>query len=269
MVFFIKTSKTKALNTYSPKEGVLPRQLKFAGSLDIVRAPFNRARAGKQERIMADQKNDILARLKKGLANAHSAYTKNPALHSSQKPKIAVAGCSDSRVPTDILFDAKPGEIFTFRNIGSSLEDANNPKQLSTDATNFTTYANHLGVETLVILPHGKCGCIANACNCASGHAHGHGLEADILKNMGDKKNFAVDLVKKEGAATYLTSHGLPAGDHLQAVEIAHGLNMADLARDHLKKLNSSMTVAVVYFDVATCDAYAAFEADGKFKKVG
>ncbi|MFA4995102.1 MAG: carbonic anhydrase [Bdellovibrionales bacterium] len=217
---------------------------------------------------MADQKNDILNRLKNGLSAARSVYSKNPSLHTGQKPKIAVVGCSDSRVPTDVLFDAKPGELFTFRNIGNSLEDENNPKKLGADALKFITYANHLGVETLVILPHGKCGCIANACACAEGHGHGHGLEADILKDMGNKKKFAVDLVKKEGASAYLSSRGLPAGDQLQAVEIAHGLLMADMAREHLKKLSSSMTVAVVYFDVATCDAYAVFGTDGKFQKI-
>ena len=222
---------------------------------------------------MADQKDNIIERLKRGSIKARETYLENPALHSGQKPKIAVAGCSDSRVPTDVLFDAKPGEVFTYRNIGNSLEDENNPKQLSTDATKFITYANHLGVEALVILAHGKCGCIANACACAEGHGHGHGLEADILKDMGDKKKFAVDLVKKEGAAAFLTGHGLPAAAnqadaYLQAVEIAHGLKMADMAKALLKKFNSSMQVAVAYFDVATCNTYVYFDADGKFKKI-
>ncbi|MFA5041352.1 MAG: carbonic anhydrase [Bdellovibrionales bacterium] len=222
---------------------------------------------------MADQTNNLIERLKAGEKKAREVFEKNPGLHSGQKPKIAVVGCSDSRVPTDVLFDAKPGEVFTFRNIGNSLEDETDPTQLSPDAKKFITYANHLGVETLVILPHGKCGCIANACNCASGHAHGHGLEADILKDMGDKKKFAVDLVKKEGAASYLTSRGLPADSnsadaHLQAVEIAHGLIMAGLARNLLKELNSTMSIALVYYNVATCDAYISPRGDGKFQKV-
>jgi carbonic anhydrase len=220
---------------------------------------------------MANQMNNLIERLKIGTSNARKAYAENPSLHSGQKPKIAVAGCSDSRVPTDVLFDAKPGDLFTFRNIGNSLEDENNPAQLGADAKKFITYANHLGVETLVILPHGKCGCIANACACASGHGHGHGLEADILKDMGDKKKFSVDLVKKDEATAYLSGHGLPASQgeaQLPAVEIAHGFYQANLARELLKKLDSKMAVAVVYFDVATCDIYVSFEGDEKFKKV-
>jgi carbonic anhydrase len=220
---------------------------------------------------MADQRNNIVERLKRGQKKAREAFEQDKNLHSGQKPKIAVAGCSDSRVPTDVLFDAKPGDLFTFRNIGNSLEDENKPAQLSADAKKFITYANHLGVETLVILPHGKCGCIANACSCASGHAHGHGTEADILKDMGDKKKFAVDLVKEGEGAAYLAKRGLPADKdaaQLQATEIAHGFYQAQLARELLKSLDSTMDVAVVYFDVATCDVYASFEGDEKFKKV-
>ncbi len=215
---------------------------------------------------MADLKKILAA----GTANMKKFYKANPKLHKGQAPKIAVVGCSDSRVPTDVLFNAKPGELFTLRNIGNSLEDESNPKQLSEAGKAFITYAHHLGVETLVILAHGKCGCIANACSCASGHAHGHGLEGKILKQMGDQKRYAVKMVGKSKAEAYVCEKGLcdcGEGSHPKSVEIAHGQHMAALANAHLKKLKSKMKVVLGYFDIAACEMYVMGDK-GKFVKV-
>ncbi len=215
---------------------------------------------------MADLKKILSA----GTAKMKKFYKANPKLHKGQAPKIAVVGCSDSRVPTDILFDAKPGELFTLRNIGNSLEETNNPKKLSEAGKAFITYANHLGIETLVILAHGKCGCIANAYNCASGHAHGRGLEGKILKEMGDEKRFAIKMVGKSKAEAYLCEKGLcDCGNdsHPKSIEIAHGQHMAALAQAHLKKLKSTMKVILGYFDIATCEMYLMGDK-GKFVKV-
>ncbi len=225
---------------------------------------------------MADQ-NFLEKILSAGTAKLKQFYKENPALHKGQAPKVAVIGCSDSRVPTDLLFNAKPGDLFTYRNIGNSLENEANPHELGESAKAFITYANHIGVETLVVLAHGRCGCIANACSCANtcgckDHGHGDGLEAKILKQMGDEKRFAVNMVNKDAAVAYLCEKGMcesedTAENHPKSIEIAHGQHMVELAKAHLKSLNSSMKVVLAYFDVATCDTYVLGE-DGKFKKM-
>ena len=38
---------------------------------------------------------------------------------SGQSPQIMVIGCCDSRVSPEVIFDARPGELFVVRNIGN------------------------------------------------------------------------------------------------------------------------------------------------------
>ena len=219
--------------------------------------------------------NEIVARLTYGTQRAKEVFEANDFLYTTQRPRIAVIGCSDSRVPTDLLFDALPGEIFTFRNIGASLEDENNPSELSADAAKFLTYANHIGIENVVIIPHANCGCIANAIKCSGNCSceHGHGLEASILKDMGKKKGFTVSSVQKEEAEDYLKTHNVSPGSDsdatfARAVEIAHGFHQAKLVKDHLTKLESKIKVHVVYFDVSTCTSYVALDGASMFEKI-
>jgi carbonic anhydrase len=223
---------------------------------------------------MANSHNesDLVADLTAGLAEVRKAFAENPSLHNDQHPKYAGAGCADSRVLLEKLLNAKEGDFLCYENIGGSLEDPDDPTKLSKFGTYHIAYASHKGVGTYIIVPHGKCGCMDNAKNCADGDApHGHGLEAKILAEMGDGKKFAVDLVKKEDAASYLTGLGItPSADkdtaHLQAIEVAHGLHQAKLAKDLIKALESPMKLAVVYFDVGTGDAYVSPTADVKYK---
>src|SRR6059058_3070897 len=36
-----------------------------------------------------------------------------------QSPEIMVIGCCDSRVSPEVIFDARPGELFVVRNVGN------------------------------------------------------------------------------------------------------------------------------------------------------
>src|SRR6201996_2052631 len=38
---------------------------------------------------------------------------------SGQKPEIMVIGCCDSRVSPEVIFDARPGELFVVRNVAN------------------------------------------------------------------------------------------------------------------------------------------------------
>ena len=38
---------------------------------------------------------------------------------SGQSPQVMVIGCCDSRVSPEVIFDARPGELFVVRNIGN------------------------------------------------------------------------------------------------------------------------------------------------------
>lgn len=73
-----------------------------------------------------------------------------------QAPFAAVVGCSDSRVPVELLFDQGIGDIFVIRTAGNNV---NSPMVMGS-----VDYAiEHLGVKLLLVLGHGSCGGVTGA----------------------------------------------------------------------------------------------------------
>ena len=73
-----------------------------------------------------------------------------------QAPFAAVVGCSDSRVPVELLFDQGIGDIFVIRTAGNNVN--------SEMVMGSVDYAiEHLGVKVLLVLGHGSCGGVTGA----------------------------------------------------------------------------------------------------------
>ena len=81
-----------------------------------------------------------------------------------QKPFAVVVGCSDSRVPPEVIFDQGLGDLFIIRLAGNIVDDA---------ALGSIEYAvEHLGSPLIVVLGHERCGAVTAAVK--GGEAHGH-----------------------------------------------------------------------------------------------
>jgi carbonic anhydrase len=81
-----------------------------------------------------------------------------------QNPFAVIVGCSDSRIPPEIIFDQGLGDLFVIRVAGNIVDDV---------ALGSIEYAvDHLGTPLVVILGHGKCGAVTAAVQ--GGEAHGH-----------------------------------------------------------------------------------------------
>ncbi|HOE17456.1 MAG TPA: carbonic anhydrase [Syntrophorhabdaceae bacterium] len=81
-----------------------------------------------------------------------------------QKPFAVIVGCSDSRIPPEILFDQGIGDIFVIRDAGNIVDDV---------VLGSIEYAvDHLGTRLVVILGHSKCGAVTATVQ--GGEAHGH-----------------------------------------------------------------------------------------------
>nr|NLD40203.1 carbonic anhydrase [Actinomycetales bacterium] len=77
------------------------------------------------------------------------------AVVSGQRPIAAVLGCSDSRVPLEIVFDQGYGDIFAVRAVGPTL---------SISSIGSVEYAVvELEVPLVVVLTHHLCGALATA----------------------------------------------------------------------------------------------------------
>jgi len=105
-------------------------------------------------------------RFVKGYLRNDGASTKDiKRLVAGQHPHTIVVSCSDSRVPPEIIFDEKLGEIFVIRTAGETLD----PTSLGS-----IEYAlEHLGTKNIVVLGHTNCGAVKAAYSTLNGQDAG------------------------------------------------------------------------------------------------
>ncbi|MDR2939861.1 MAG: carbonic anhydrase [Clostridiales bacterium] len=76
-------------------------------------------------------------------------------LSDGQSPFAVVVTCSDSRVPPELYFDQKLGDIFVIRNAGNIADDT---------ALGSIEYAvEHLHTPLVVVVGHSSCGAVTGA----------------------------------------------------------------------------------------------------------
>jgi len=73
-----------------------------------------------------------------------------------QKPKTMFIGCSDSRVVPELLYGAKPGDLFVLRNIANIVPPFGTAHESVGAALEYAV--NHLKIAHLVICGHTDCG---------------------------------------------------------------------------------------------------------------
>lgn len=104
--------------------------------------------------------NEALARLKLGNQrfmndkprHAHEKASWRSLLVESQKPYATILGCSDSRVPPELIFDVGFGDLFTIRIAGNIIAE---------DVIGSLQYAvAHLHTHLVVVLGHEGCGAV-------------------------------------------------------------------------------------------------------------
>lgn len=104
--------------------------------------------------------NEALARLKQGnrrfMADTpyhiHEKSSWRSLLVETQKPFATVIGCSDSRVPPELIFDVGFGDLFTIRLAGNIIEE---------DVIGSLQYAvAHLHTRLVIVLGHEGCGAV-------------------------------------------------------------------------------------------------------------
>jgi len=93
-----------------------------------------------------------------------SSIARRKELVAGQHPFAIILGCSDSRVPPELIFDQGLGDMFVIRDAGNIADDA---------VFGSIEYAvEHLGVHLVIVLGHEKCGAVSAAV--AGGVVPGH-----------------------------------------------------------------------------------------------
>ncbi len=177
---------------------------------------------------------------------------------TGQKPEIMVIGCCDSRVSPEVIFDARPGELFVVRNVANIVPPyaPDNHAHGVSAALEFGVGA--LRVKHIVVLGHAQCGGVKAFAEDAQPLSPG-----DFIGNW---MKLMAPAAKKVGRG------GLSPAEYQLRLEQANIANSLDnlMTFPHLAKLIERGKVAVhgAYFGVATGDLSVLDRESGTFRRV-
>jgi carbonic anhydrase len=175
------------------------------------------------------------------LATEQSRYRE--LAETGQQPETMVIGCCDSRVSPEVIFDARPGELFVARNV-ANLVPPFAPDGLMHGVSAALEFAvQALKVKHIVVLGHGRCG----------------GIRAfatrDTPLSSGDFIGKWMSLIAP--AAAGIGPRGArPLADYLTELEIASLVTTLDNLKTFpfVRRLveRGQLTLHAAYFDVAS-----------------
>jgi carbonic anhydrase len=178
---------------------------------------------------------------------------------AGQSPQIMLIGCADSRVSPEVIFDARPGEIFVVRNVANIVPPyAPDPGPHGVSAAlEFGVAA--LKVKHIVVLGHAQCGGVKAVAEGAEPLSPG-----DFIGKWMSLMQPALDKVGPRGAMT--------PGDYLTRLEQANVVNSLDnlMTFPRLRKQVERGKVAIhgAFFGVATGKLSVLDRATGAFTPV-
>ena len=176
-----------------------------------------------------------------------------------QSPEIMVIGCSDSRVSPEVIFDARPGELFVVRNVANIVPPYAPDGQAHGVSAALEFGIAALRVKHIVVLGHAHCGGVRAFVEDAEPLSPG-----DFIGNW----------MKLMAPAAVKTPRGsLSAADYLVQLEQANIVNSLDnlMTFPHLRKLieRGSVVLHGAYFGVANGELSVFERTSGKFQRVG
>jgi carbonic anhydrase len=179
---------------------------------------------------------------------------------AGQSPQVMVIGCCDSRVSPEVIFDARPGELFVVRNVANLVPPyaPDGAYHGVSAALEFAVAA--LKVKHIVVLGHAHCGGV-----------QAYAEDAEPL-SPGDFIGKWMSLMAP--AAAKVGERGsLSQAEYLERMEQASIANSLDnlMTFPRLRKLieRGSVTLHGAYFGVATGQLSVLDPETGEFRAVG
>lgn len=77
---------------------------------------------------------------------------------NGQRPEIMIIACCDSRVSPEVIFDARPGELFVVRNVANLVPPYSPDDKLHGTSAALEFAVQALKVKHIVVMGHGRCG---------------------------------------------------------------------------------------------------------------
>jgi len=104
-----------------------------------------------------------------------------------QAPFAIILGCSDSRIPPELLFDRGLGDLFVIRNAGNIIDDV---------VLASIEYAlEHLGTTLVIVLGHSNCGAVSAAIDGGENEGHYRKIFDSLLPAVENAKEMKGDII--------------------------------------------------------------------------
>jgi len=178
---------------------------------------------------------------------------------TGQKPDIMVIGCCDSRVSPEVIFDARPGELFAARNVGNIVPPYEPDEHAHGVSAALEFAVAALKVSHIVVLGHAHCGGVKAFAEDAAPLS-----PSDFIGNWMRLMAPALEKVGPRGA--------LEPAEWIARLEQANVVNSLENLKTfpRLRKLIERGDVAIhgAYFGVATGELLVHDEASGAFVPV-
>jgi carbonic anhydrase len=170
--------------------------------------------------------------------------TRRREVAASQQPFAIVLGCSDSRVPAEMVFDQGLGELFVIRVAGNIVA----PSQIG--SVEFA--AERFGTRLVIVLGHSKCGAIQAT---VEELERPSGMRSPNLRSIVDRVRPSVEELLKTDLRSNreaLLHHAGRANIRASAAHLRHGSQMIEemIARNGLLVVGAeySLETGVVDF---------------------
>ena len=162
---------------------------------------------------------------------------------TGQSPEVMVIGCCDSRVSPEVIFNARPGELFVLRNVANLV-----PRYSPDDAVRGVSAALEFAVEALkvkhiVVLGHARCGGIRAFAAPAAPLSH-----SDFIGNWMALMAPAAEAVGPRGARSEAEYHS--ALERASVFTTIGNLTSFPFIRGSVER--GALQLHAAYFDVAT-----------------
>ena len=139
-------------------------------------------------------------------------------LKFGQEPFAIILGCSDSRVPAEIVFDFSLGHLFVIRVAGNIVA----PSQIGS----IEFAAEQFGTRLVVVMGHADCGAVLATINELKRPTE---RRSPNLSAIGDRIRPAVEpLMAAETGETALLNQAVLANIHASVNHLRHGSNILE-----------------------------------------
>ncbi|MCS7204445.1 MAG: carbonic anhydrase [Leptospiraceae bacterium] len=169
-------------------------------------------------------------------------------LAESQKPEFLWIGCSDSRVPPEVITNQPPGTIFVHRNIANQIS----PNDMSVLSIIYFSL-NYLKIKNIIVCGHTNCGGVFASLSLAENKGS-YGFLENWLHPIKEYYNsIKKELLQEENVHEVNEQNQKHVADKLSEKNVLKQMEVfkkLSIVQEYLQKENTTLNVYGMIYDV-------------------